>query len=211
MSETRLFYIYDPMCSWCYAFADCWLRLQSRLPAHIHITYVLGGLAPDTDVPMPDSMRTLLQQTWRKIEKTVPGVRFNFDFWTDNTPRRSTYPACRAVLAARRQRDSAGVDMLRSIQSAYYQLALNPSLSETLIQCAHDIGLDAERFKCDLGGLDIDKALQAELRMVRALRVLSFPALRIEHEEKLYPINVNYLEEDKMLDEINAVIASETQ
>lgn len=195
------------MCSWCYAFADCWLKLQSRLPAHIHVTYVLGGLAPDTDVPMPEDMRTMLQQTWRKIEKTVPGVRFNFDFWMENTPRRSTYPACRAVLAARRQRDGADVDMLCSIQSVYYQRALNPSLHETLIQCARDIGLDIERFACDLRDADIDKALQAEIKMARALRGFSFPALRIEHEEKLYPINVNYLEEDKMLDEINAVIA----
>ena len=39
----------------------------------------------------------------RRIEGRIPGVRFNFDFWTHCTPKRSTYPACRAVIAARAQ------------------------------------------------------------------------------------------------------------
>lgn len=207
MLPSRLFYIYDPMCSWCYAFEASWRRLQSRLPERVQVTYVLGGLAPDTNEPMPEDLRVMIQQTWRKIEKTVPGVYFNYAFWTSNTPVRSTYPACRAILAARKQRTAAGIDMRREIQKAYYLNALNPSRSETLIQCAREIGLDVALFAADLAGVDIQAALEDELRLASALNAFAFPSLRFQYREKLYSIHVDYSDDEKMLNEIATIMA----
>ena len=141
--HSRLFYIHDPMCSWCYAFSPSWAALQQDLPQDIQVVYLLGGLAPDTTEPMPLSMQKNIQQAWQRIEQTVPGIQFNWDFWSHNTPMRSTYPACRAVLAAGKQRAKAAFEMVRAIQMAYYQKAQNPSLPETLQECAREIGLDA--------------------------------------------------------------------
>ena len=89
------------MCSWCWALRPQWQALLLHLPPEIRIIKLLGGLAPDTDKPMPVELRERLQATWKRIEQTVPGIHFNFDFWSNTSPRRSTYPACRAVLAAR--------------------------------------------------------------------------------------------------------------
>ncbi len=207
MSECHLFYIYDPMCSWCYAFENSWRRLQNRLPECIQVTCVLGGLAPDTDEPMPETMRVKIRQTWRKIEETVPGVHFNNDFWTNNIPVRSTYPACRAILAARKQRDTAEVEMRQVIQEAYYQKALNPSRYETLTQCAREIGLDTALFAADLVGVDIQAALENELKMAGMLGVFSFPSLRFQYQGKLYVVNADYRDDEKMLSEIQAIMA----
>lgn len=202
----RLYYIFDPMCSWCYAFTKSWYALQQVLPDRVQIIYVLGGLAPDTEEPMPEAMRTMIQHTWKKIEKMVPGVRFNYDFWAKNTPIRSTYPACRAILAARKQNLAAGPDMLQAIQSAYYLNAKNPSLIETLCECAGAIGLDRALFASDLASESIESALKQELKMAAKLRVFSFPSLRIMYENKLYPITVDYLDYQNMLSEVNAVM-----
>lgn len=207
MLPSRLFYIYDPMCSWCYAFEASWRRLQSRLPERVQVTYVLGGLAPDTNEPMPEDLRVMIQQTWQEIEKTVPGVYFNYAFWTSNTPVRSTYPACRAILAARKQRTAAGIDMRREIQKAYYLNALNPSRSETLIQCAREIGLDVALFAADLAGADIQAALEDELRLASTLNAFAFPSLRFQYREKLYSIHVDYSDDEKMLNEIATIMA----
>ncbi|MBX3630511.1 MAG: DsbA family protein [Nitrosomonas sp.] len=208
MSDSCLFYIYDPMCSWCYAFENSWHRLQNRLPEHIQVTYVLGGLAPDTDEPMPETMRAMIRQTWRKIEETVPGVHFNDDFWINNIPVRSTYPACRAILAARKQRDIAEVEMRQAIQKAYYQKALNPSRYETLTQCAHEIGLDTALFAADLVSADVQAALENELETASMLDVFSFPSLRFQYQGKLYAINVDYRDDEKMRNEIQVIMAN---
>ena len=59
----------------------------------------MGGLAPDSDEPMPAEMRTYVQQAWRAVTART-GVAFEHRFWEECAPRRSTYPACRAVIAA---------------------------------------------------------------------------------------------------------------
>mgnify|MGYP000853319151 FL=1 len=50
MSEARtLYYVHDPMCSWCWAFVPTWEQIQRELPNDIEVVYLLGGLAPDSD------------------------------------------------------------------------------------------------------------------------------------------------------------------
>jgi putative protein-disulfide isomerase len=203
---TRLIYIHDPMCSWCYAFSRSWAALQAEMPGDITIIYLAGGLAPDTTEPMPLSMRHTIQHIWQRIEQTVPGVSFNYDFWSRNTPIRSTYPACRAVLAARKQHTESEPDMVQAIHRAYYQKALNPSLPETLQGCAQEIGLDVAVFGRDLISPEIEDGLQHEIRQSRQLDAYSYPSLRLVHNNAIFPIPIDYLNHRTMRDKINRII-----
>ncbi|MER2512364.1 MAG: DsbA family protein [Nitrosomonas ureae] len=202
--KTILYYIHDPMCSWCYAFSQSWTALQRDLPQDIEIAYVVGGLAPDSIEPMPLATQKMVQQAWQRIEQTVPGVHFNWDFWSRTTPIRSTYPACRAVLAAKKQRVDAEAEMIRAIQNAYYQQAKNPSLPETLHACAREIGLDTQTFIGDLTSAAIESELQQHIQRARSLDVYSYPSLRLVHNHAVSPITIDYLNHRAMLDEISA-------
>ncbi|MFK5983922.1 MAG: hypothetical protein QM479_00650 [Pseudomonadota bacterium] len=99
----KIYYVHDPMCSWCWVFSDTYLKFIQQLDKSIEVIRLLGGLAKDSDEPMTAETRTMVETAWHNIEKKIPAKKFNFDFWTLNTPRRSTYPACRAVIAARQQ------------------------------------------------------------------------------------------------------------
>jgi len=90
------------MCSWCWGYKPRLAELEQALPPGVDLVYLLGGLAADTEQPMPQEMQQFLQQTWRKIALQL-GTQFNHDFWHLNSPKRSTYPANRAVLAAEKQ------------------------------------------------------------------------------------------------------------
>ncbi len=126
MSKAILYYVYDPMCSWCWGYHDTWEKLQALLKTQfankLEIQTLLGGLAPDTNEPMPGELQVFLQQTWSRIHEQL-GTQFNFDFWTKCQPKRSTYPACRAVLVARQQGLEKAMD--EAIQQAYYLQAKN--------------------------------------------------------------------------------------
>jgi putative protein-disulfide isomerase len=203
---TTLYYIHDPMCSWCYAFDSSLTALQKELPDFIRIKKIVGGLAPDTTNPMPVELQQKIQQTWRRIEQTVPNMQFNYDFWIINTPVRSTYPACRAVLAARQQGDDVEDKMIGAIQTAYYQKAKNPSLESTLLECALEVGLDVNRFADDLTSNEIEEELQNEIRIARKLDVISYPFLLLEHNGRLFPVTVDYLDHETMIREIVSIL-----
>ena len=114
--KAELFYVHDPMCSWCWGFTEVAKHLFSVLPESITVQRLLGGLAADNDQPMPMVQQKSIQENWLRIENTIPGMTFNFDFWAVCQPRRSTYPACRAVIAARKQGDEYDEAMTFRIQ-----------------------------------------------------------------------------------------------
>jgi len=197
-----LFYIHDPMCSWCYAFEASFCALQKALPASVRVIRLVGGLAPDTTETMPDELQKSIQQTWHRIEQTVPNIQFNYDFWTLNTPVRSTYPACRAVLAAKKQGADFEAKMISAIQTAYYRNAKNPALQSALLECATEAGLNINEFANDLAGDEVETQLRNEISMVRSLGVTSYPSLRLAHNDRISPITVSYLSPETILHKI---------
>jgi len=206
--NNTLYYIYDPMCSWCYAFEQSLEALQSHLPADLHFKTILGGLAADTKTPMPQKTQTLVQQAWQQIERSVTNVHFNFDFWSKNTPYRSTYPACRAILAATNQSPAYAKPMRQAIQQAYYQEARNPSLNDVLIDCAKQLGLDISQFSKDLQSLTIDIKLTEHRHFSQQLGVNSYPSLRLALKEEIYTIPIDYNTIDLPLVQIQQLLNS---
>ena len=175
---STLYYIHDPMCSWCWGYRPALAALLAGLPTDVQVVRLLGGLAPDSDAPMPAAMQSQLQQIWRHIQTSIPNTRFNFEFWARCAPRRSTWPACRAVIAARRQDVVFDRVMTDAIQRAYYLEARNPSDRQTLI------------------------ALAAEIAQARALGVSAFPSLVLTHAGYHWPVPVEYTDPGATLDTI---------
>ena len=198
---TILHYVHDPMCSWCWGFRNTWIEVLSKLPSSVNIKYVLGGLAADTSQIMPESMQTTISNTWRTIQNEIPGTRFNFDFWTQCQPRRSTYPSCRAVIAAANQNKES--DMLLAIQQAYYLHALNPSDDSTLINLAKKLDINSSQFKHDLNSDLTIKKLSEEFILRDALYVHSFPSLVLNHH---HAIKIDYNNADNILNQIDSLL-----
>tara|TARA_Y100000817_G_scaffold311179_1_gene302933 strand:- start:1279 stop:1833 length:555 start_codon:yes stop_codon:yes gene_type:complete len=176
--------------------------LIEELPKEINIIRLLGGLAPDSDLPMPENTREYVLQNWRAIEKQVPETKFNYDFWEKCKPRRSTYPACRAVIAARKQKDVFDTAMTLAIQEAYYLEARNPSDYETLINLAEEIGADKNKFSKDVRSTETDKTLEEEIQQSKSLDLKSLPSLLFIDGERKIRIEPDYLDAQVMLDQI---------
>jgi len=204
MSAT-LYYFYDPMCSWCWGFKPTWAQLCERLPEHIRVEHVAGGLAPDSDQPMPEEMQLKLPMIWQQIQRQL-GTEFNFDFWRDCQPRRSTYPSCRAVIAAGLQGQLE--PMITAIQRGYYLRALNPSNLDMLEQMAEELGLDVARFRADMAGDEVAERFAHQLRLTAQMPVQGFPSLVLsvasEGADQVRPIVLNYTDADSMHQQIMA-------
>ncbi len=202
--QDTLIYVHDPMCSWCWGFEPTRKIIFETVGERMQIRRMVGGLAPDSDQPMPESMRLMLQQTWQRIEQSIPGTRFNYTFWDECSPRRSTYPSNRAVIAAREQGENFDPVMTARIQQAYYLEAKNPSDNSVLVELAADIGLDVERFAARLESDALQQQLLAEIESTRAMGINSFPSLAVHRDGILRHIGLSYTDPQAMLSEIEA-------
>ena len=205
--NSTLYYFYDPMCSWCYAFQPIWSKIKADLPDGLHISRVVGGLAADDDMPMDEELKQYIQQHWRKIQETVPGIQFNFEFWDKCKPRRSTYPACRAVIAAKAQGIEHEEPMVIALQKAFYLEARNPSDYETHIELAAELNLDTERFKDDLLSTETEKELVTQIRFCQELGVSSFPSLVMKIADQYIRVPHDYQDPEPSLSAIHKLHA----
>ena len=196
------------MCSWCWAFRPVLLQLRDKLPGDITWQNVLGGLAPDNDEPMPVQTREMVQGHWRKIQ-TMLGIEFNFDFWTQCQPRRDTYKASRAVVAASWQQ--AEEAMIAAIQEAYYLRAMNPSEPDTLTELAAELGLDQSRFASDFGAAKTETEFRRQLQLRAELYVRSFPSLVLEHNSRRSLVKHDYHDYHVPLTQIRTIMDNGTQ
>lgn len=188
----ELYYIHDPMCSWCWAFRPVWSQITAQLPSSIAVKNLLGGLAPDSQVAMPLEMQNQIRGFWQTIERRVPGTAFNYDFWAQCSPRRSTWPACRAVIAARNQGDTFEEPMILAIQKGYYLQAKNPSDESVLCDLAEPLGLDRTLFLSDLNSAETHKQLASEIQLSQKIGARGFPSLVLVQNGNPQPISIDY-------------------
>ncbi|MFT5287655.1 MAG: putative protein-disulfide isomerase, partial [Planctomycetota bacterium] len=173
----QLLYVTDPMCSWCFGFAPVIAKVKAQLADGVGFRLVLGGLAPDSDEPMEANMLAYVQQAWRAVTART-GVEFNHEFWEQHHPKRSTWPACRAVLAA----GERGELMFEAIQRAYYVDARDPSDKATLIAIAGQLGLDRQAFEQALDSAETKQLLAEEFKLRDQIGANSFPSLGLQRD-----------------------------
>ncbi|SCA56005.1 conserved hypothetical protein [Candidatus Terasakiella magnetica] len=204
MTTSTLYYVHDPMCSWCWGHRPQWELLKEAITDSVQVKYIVGGLAPDSNNPMPLAQQQAIAGYWKKIEGLL-GTQFNYDFWTQNTPRRSTYPACRAVIAARWQ--EAEEKMILAIQKGYYLRAMNPSDQEVHLQLAEELGLDTEIFKVDINSDQLEQTFAKELQFAHSLPIHGFPSMVLEHQGGIHMIPLDYKDYRGGLETITEIIS----
>ncbi len=198
-----LYYVADPMCSWCWGFQPVLEKVKEAVPKELSPVYIMGGLARDTDDLMPDAMQAHIQRAWREVA-VITGASFNWDFWEKCTPRRCTYPSCRAFYAAQNQ--GAGTAMYEAIQRAYYREARNPSDVEVLVALAGEIGLDTQRFAQDLASPEIEQQMQDGFNIRRSMNANQFPSLVIRNNASVTFITRGYNDAETVLAYLQAAL-----
>ena len=198
-----LYYVADPMCSWCWGFQPVLEKVKEAVPEELAPVYIMGGLARDTDNPMPDVMRAHIQRAWREVA-AITGASFNWDFWEKCNPRRCTYPSCRAFYAAQNQ--EAGTAMFDAIQRAYYREARNPSDAEVLVALAGKIGLDTQQFTQDLSSPETELQMQDGFNIRRSMNANQFPSLVIKNNASVTFITRGYNDAETVLARLQAAL-----
>ena len=205
-----LYYVHDPMCSWCWGFRRTWEKVQSQLPETLEVNYLVGGLAPDSDQIMPQDLQNKLPQIWQTIQAKIPGTEFNYDFWTKCQPRRSTYPACRAVLTAKSLDASKEEAMIVGIQQAYYLKAQNPSDLDTLEDVAESIGLNKADFTKTISSQAIQNQLVHDIHKGQRIGANGFPSLVMQLGEgsntQFQYIPIDYNNASSIVENVTALI-----
>ena len=136
------------------------------------ITYVMGGLAREIAPPHEARILEWLEASGRS------GMPVDPRLWAEG-PIRSTYPACMAVKAAAEQGAQEAGRYLRALREGIMCFRRKLDAPEALIEEARGAGLDAARFRVDLGSNAIVEAFGEDLERTRTHGPFELPGFEV--------------------------------
>jgi putative protein-disulfide isomerase len=173
----HLRYFTDPACSASWAIEPSLRRLQTEFGAGVQITYVMGGLAREYEGDNSGLIRSWLDSA------ADSGMPVDPRAW--NTPGAigSTFPACMAFKAAAEQGPELAARYLRALREGIMCRRRKLDGAEALVEEARAAGLDADRFRIDLGSHAIVEAFGADLEDTRGRGIEKLPVLVFSGED----------------------------
>ena len=154
-------YFSDPACPETWAYEPMRRRLAAEYADGLAWRHVMGGLARELHEPERRVVGWL-----RFAERS--GMPYDPLLWVE-APITSTYPACMGVKAAAEQGFLAQDRFLRALREGIMCFRRKLDTTEALVEEARGAGLDAERFRIDLGSHAIVEAFGHDLDETRAV------------------------------------------
>ncbi|WP_217477104.1 DsbA family protein [Stutzerimonas stutzeri] len=182
--RSRLIYVMDPMCSWCWGFAPVVHALieQARSKG-VEADLVVGGLRQERTA-MDAAARERTHSYWHAVHE-ASGQPFNFDAGLPDGLVYDTEPACRALVAARSLDPKSAWVLAGLIQQAFYVEGCNVTLVPELVRLAERAGIPRIEFADRFDSQAVRDATVTDFDWARNLGIAGFPTLLAEHGGQL--------------------------
>ncbi len=194
--DTRVIYVGDPMCSWCYGVSPVVNDLQQYCTAHdIRFEIVVGGLRAGGGDQWNEGFIAFLRNEWGIIaDKT--GVEFNFGILDQDYFNYNTEQSCRAVVIARSllpdDNNALLTAFFKGIQTKFYLYNEDPKEVSFYENLCAEAGIDFSAFKTCFEDREWKKRTIAEFRYRSQLGVNSFPSFLLVKGDKVTLLAAGY-------------------
>jgi putative protein-disulfide isomerase len=190
MSELRLIYFADPMCSWCYGFSPVISALadqfETRLPLHV----IMGGLRAGNTQPMRPNDMDYIRQTWTQVGEATDQA-FDMSFLDRESFTYDTEPACRAVVTARRMLPHMALPFMGRIQQAFYAENRDMTSAAEIADVAEEAGFHRAEFSASFASPETQNETFRDFLIAQELGIRGFPTLIAGSEDKGYALLTN--------------------
>ncbi len=207
---TKLIYIADPMCSWCYGFGPELTTLLNGIP-DTPLEIVLGGLRAYNPDLMDEKLKTSLLAHWEHVEE-ASGLPFSRDALSHPNFIYDTEPACRAVVAARLLAPHAAFDVFRAIQHGFYAEGLDTTKGDVLAKISVDalnkagIDIELKDFLAAWSSEDAIAAANKDFLQTQRWGITGFPTLVFENAGELQLVTSGFVRTEALIERLQLLL-----
>lgn len=207
LEQPTLFYIGDPMCSWCFGMSNILKEVEDYCSKNnIRFEIILAGLRAGGGDYWNKEFKAFLKEEWTKISK-VCSKNFSFDLLELDYFNYDTAPACKAVFIVKElKKDSKFVlEFFSLIQEKFYSKSKNPKELEFYREICEKLDLSFEDFSKLFNDNNITKKLQEEFIYSRTFS-RSMPSLVLVKDNQKINISIGYSRYEDVISRLNKVM-----
>ncbi|WP_042273497.1 DsbA family protein [Faecalimicrobium dakarense] len=206
--KTKLYYIMDTMCGWCYGFSDVINKIQEKYKDDYDFSILPGGMWVGENVKIiNDSLGEYIKGHNVKIEELTGkkfGEGFNKNILGNNNVVLDSLPGAKAVILIQRLKKDIIFDFLKKIQEAFFIEGKDPNNLEIYTEIAESFGISKELFNKEFLSQDLTKETSEFFNMVALMGALSFPTVILVDGDKGRVISQGY----SSFEELDKILSS---
>lgn len=190
---SKLIYVYDPLCGWCFGFIGALEYVRDALP-DLPIDLRLGGLVVGERVSPYANLMDFVRANAPAMQAKT-GARIGEAFFEKMLPSQtlmSSQPPNAAILAVREAAPDRTVDFTHAVQKAYFHDAADLNDAHLYPRLAEELGLEGIAFDIP-GPNDTPAHLAQEYDATRSLNFQGFPSLFLQTDDQPpRPLTLSY-------------------
>ncbi len=182
MSVRKVWFVTDPLCSWCWGMANDVDRVRSELADRVEFDLLLGGINVQAVTPLVESMLPRFQEIWARVGR-MTGQRFGMAIPANGSFVYNSVPMCLAVAAVRGLIGRPPFAFLHALQAAFFLHARDTSNVDELTAIAlASEGVAPAAFRAAYADPSLPAQLAAEMQRARSHGTAALPAVLVETE-----------------------------
>jgi putative protein-disulfide isomerase len=203
MTGKTLWYLADPMCSWCWGFSPVIDMIRKRYSDRLSMELLLGGLRPGTTLPMEPSQREEILNHWHAVHRKTEQP-FLFEGAMPPGFIYDTEPPSRAIVSGSMINPDSTLPLFKAIQSAFYLDQLDVTKTEVLTSLASAVGIDSHQFLALFESNEMRSQTLAQFNKSRGWGVHGFPTLILQDGQGYSQLSSGYVTLDELRPKIDS-------
>lgn len=189
--QPELFYIADPMCSWCWGFSPVMGELHRAYARRVRMNLVLGGLRVGGTQPMSDELKETVLHHWHEVADAT-GQPFKNDFDVPEGFIYNTEPACRAAVTVRRLAPDKAFSFFSDLHRAFYAENRDVTDTDVLADLAAEAGVERDAFVETFEADDTQAETMQDFAFAQSVGVTGFPSIVLKDGRGMALLNYGY-------------------
>ena len=209
-TRSKLTYVYDPLCGWCYGFSPVIQQVKNHYQKQLEVQVLSGGMAIGDRAAPIGGMYGYIKQAYHVVEERT-GVTFGPGFvevLEEGTYQYDSEPPCIALTVFKDLSDQHPIDIAHAIQRTLFYDGEDLNEVSTYLPLATHFGVDTDEFAQAFQDETYRQRTYQEFQQAQQLGVQGFPTLLYQDEQQQGAIArgfMPYQEITKILDSLTAV------
>ena len=205
--KTKIYYVMDTMCGWCYGFSDVINEVHEKYKSHLEFTILPAGMWIGENVKTMNSSLSNYMETHNATITKLTGKKFGNEFQKNilqnNGIVLDSLPGAKAVVVMQTVKREKTFAYLKEIQNAFYVHGKDTNDWRLFADIAYNFGVSEQIFKNEYFSDKQSKAMREYFAFAQHLGVSSYPSVVAVTEGKAKLISQGHMQ----LSELDARIS----
>lgn len=183
MKKSKLIYVYDAHCSWCFAFSEVMLNIQKKYNTEFDYEVISGGMIVGDKIgPIREAAPPNILEIYEQIEQFT-GTAFGKEYLTKvaqgDSLRNSEIPAA-ALSAFKNLQPKNALSFAHAIQYKLFIEALEIDDDALYESLAREFKIEEKAFLSQMQQSEFQDAARYDFALAKQLQVTGYPQLLVQ-------------------------------